>query len=131
MLKCALMTPRGKIYAGIGLILVAGIVFGAYSFVSKRSKKSASNATTAQASSTQESVAAASMPQPGEGSISPIQEPTALTPKKTEVTPPPEPPLPVGTDRFTVSLNEMNDDIASSLATGGYISDAANFTAML
>ena len=42
-----------------------------------------------------------------------------------------EPVLPVGTDRFVVSLSDTNATIAASLLSGGYISDADAFTALL
>jgi UPF0755 protein len=59
--------------------------------------------------------------------ISPdIKEPVVLTPKKEDGIPPPEPPLPEGTDRFNVSLNTTNDEIANNLKTAEFILDTKN-----
>jgi UPF0755 protein len=58
-------------------------------------------------------------------------EPTALTPKKEDSTPPPEPALPVGTDRFNVSLNATNETIIDSLFQAQYISSMENFVKIL
>jgi len=51
-----------------------------------------------------------------------VKEPEALTPKKEEIKVV-EPPLPVGTDRFIVSLNSNNEAIANNLDNGGYTKD--------
>ncbi len=124
------MTTRGKIYVIVGLLLLAGIVFGAYSLFSKKSEAPVTSTPTQQTQNTQDLVAAASMPQPGEGSDSPVKEPTTVTPP-TKVTPPAAPPLPIGTDQFIVSLTATNNDIGAKLATGGYITDAISFSAIL
>jgi UPF0755 protein len=123
------MTTRGKIYIVIGLLLIAGVVFGAHTLISKKSS-TPSVTTTPQATNTEDTVAAASMPQPGEGSPSPVKEPV-VTPNPVKVIVPPALPLPVGTDQFVVSLTAANTDIATSLATGGYITDTAGFVAIL
>jgi UPF0755 protein len=41
------------------------------------------------------------------------------------------PPPPVGTDQFTVSLTDASTDIANNLLSGGYITDAGQFTNLL
>ncbi len=58
-------------------------------------------------------------------------EPTALAPTKEASLPPPEPPLPVGTDRFTVSIAATNETIAESLLTAGFITKAESFVSIL
>ena len=40
-------------------------------------------------------------------------------------------PLPVGTDRFVVSLAETNDDISNDLLSGGYIAATSTFEKLL
>ncbi|KKP61347.1 MAG: Aminodeoxychorismate lyase [Candidatus Nomurabacteria bacterium GW2011_GWE1_35_16] len=58
-------------------------------------------------------------------------EPTALTPKKEDNIPPPEPPLPVGTDRFTISLTNTNEEIASNLLKAEFIANKESFITIL
>lgn len=64
-----------------------------------------------------------------EGIASPVKEPVAAAPVKA--TPPPEPPLPEGTDRFTVGLTADTVGIAQSLQDGGYITDGTAFATTL
>ena len=59
------------------------------------------------------------------------EEPKALVPKKEANTPPPEPPLPEGTDRFIVSLSSTNENIAKNLKDNGYINDEESFISIL
>ena len=59
------------------------------------------------------------------------EEPVALTPKKEASIPPPEPPLPEGTDRFTVTLTNTNDEISNNLLQAGFIIDKENFSDIL
>ena len=54
--------------------------------------------------------------------VQPVQKPVAA---------PVEPPLPVGTNRFVVALSDKNSDVEANLVSGGYISDAASFDALL
>jgi len=58
-------------------------------------------------------------------------EPIVLAPKKEDSLPPPEPPLPVGTDRFTVSLTATNESIADSLLQAGFITKSETFVNIL
>jgi uncharacterized YceG family protein len=61
--------------------------------------------------------------------------PSASNTVTTSPTPtPPKPvvvPLPVGTDQFVVSLTSTSDGIATNLHDGGYITDAASFSASI
>lgn len=59
------------------------------------------------------------------------EEPIALTPTKEASTPPPEPPLPVGTDRFTVPLSATNESIADSLLASSFITKTETFINIL
>ena len=58
-------------------------------------------------------------------------EPIVLTPKKEASIPPPEPPLPVGTDRFNVVLSATNESISNDLLQAGYITKTENFLTIL
>ena len=63
--------------------------------------------------------------------LSNTKEPVTLTPKKEASLPPPEPPLPEGTDRFTISLTATNEDIANSLLGAQFITDTKSFIDIL
>ncbi len=63
--------------------------------------------------------------------IQDTKEPVVLIPRKEESTPPPEPPLPEGTDRFNVSINATNEEIANNLKTAEYILDIKNLISIL
>jgi len=122
------MTSLAKKILGGILALIIIIAAGIYLY--KREHREITLTPLVQ--SQEESVIAATMPTPGQGSVSPVKEPTAATPKAQDATPPPPPPLPLGTDQFTVSLTATGDDqIADNLLAGGYITDAASFTAIL
>lgn len=54
------------------------------------------------------------------------EEPVALSPKKEASIPPPEPPLPIGTDRFNVSLTATNEGIVNNLLDSEFITDTKN-----
>ena len=58
-------------------------------------------------------------------------EPTVLSPTKEASLPPPEPPLPIGTDRFNVSLSATNETIANDLLQSGYITKTESFILIL
>jgi len=60
-----------------------------------------------------------------------VTGPVGLTPKKENNIPPPEPPLPEGTDRFVVTLADDNEQIAQKLADAGFITDASVFVNIL
>ncbi len=61
---------------------------------------------------------------------SPTQTPTPV-PAKTMPVKVVLPPPPVGTDQFTVGLNDASSDIANNLLSGGYITDATAFTNLI
>ena len=58
------------------------------------------------------------------------EEPVVLSPKKEASIPPPEPPLPVGTDRFNVSLTTTNEEIVNNLLDSEFITDTKNLLAL-
>ncbi len=60
-----------------------------------------------------------------------IKEPVALVPQKEASTPPVEPPLPEGTDRFTITLLNTNEEIAENLLKSEYITDKDIFINLL
>ena len=66
-------------------------------------------------------------------SASPATIATSTTTKpKPPVSIIPDPtPLPVGTDRFVVSLSETNDDVADDLLSGNYITSTSTFINLL
>ena len=74
---------------------------------------------------------------PSSGTVATAPVSTSVTPAGVATAPasveiiPETVPLPAGTDRFVVSLSDTDDTIAANLATGGYITDAASFSAML
>lgn len=69
---------------------------------------------------------------PQEESAAPeVKEPVVLVPKKEASIPPPEPPLPIGTDRFNVSLTDTNEEIADNIMQAGFITDTKNFLDLL
>jgi UPF0755 protein len=59
------------------------------------------------------------------------KEPVVLTPKKEESTPPVEPPLPVGTDRFTITPTNTNEEIANNLLQALFITNKESFISIL
>jgi len=59
------------------------------------------------------------------------EEPVALAPTKEASLPPPEPPLPEGTDRFNIPLSATNEAIADSLLQAGYITKTDSFINIL
>ena len=61
----------------------------------------------------------------------PIQAPVESEPAKTPTPPPVVMPLPVGTDRFVISLNATADDIAANLLTQGYLQNVSDFTKLV
>ncbi|MFA6324763.1 MAG: endolytic transglycosylase MltG [Candidatus Paceibacterota bacterium] len=63
--------------------------------------------------------------------ITNTEEITVLAPKKEASIPPPEPPLPEGTDRFTISLSNTNEEITNNLFQAGFIIDTINFLDLL
>jgi len=60
-----------------------------------------------------------------------VAETVAVEPKKEDSTPPPEPPLPEGTDRFIVSLSNTSEGIIENLLTAEFITDTEGFIALL
>lgn len=122
------MTTRGKLYVVIGIIVILGIGAGVYfSHKNGTAPQTASNTQTTPNTAIQGQIPASE--QGTEPTVK--QDPVALTPKPTESTPPPEPPLPEGTDRFSVSLTDTNDTIAANLQKNGYVKDATGFSATL
>jgi UPF0755 protein len=116
-----------KILAGVILIVV---VIGGGIFLYKKHHENNAGQIQSQQDSTTPAVVDATAPQ--QTALPQPTETVALTPTPKASTPPPLPPLPVGTDQFTVSLTATGDDqIAGDLLQGGYITDATNFTAIL
>lgn len=60
-----------------------------------------------------------------------VKEPVVLVPQKEASTPPVEPPLPVGTDRFTVSLSNTNEEITDNLLKMEFITNRESFVSLL
>ena len=60
-----------------------------------------------------------------------VEEPLVLVPSKEASVTPPEPPLPVGTDRFNVSLSATNEYIVDNLAQAEFITDKESFLIIL
>ena len=59
------------------------------------------------------------------------KEQNTNTIKENKETPTPEPPIPIGTDRFIVSLSATNEDITTNLLEEKYITDKESFVNIL